>query len=71
MTLKQSDGLIKVYVIRAERIDELGDNYICGGYSSLSKAVNKLKKMPASVDYEYYIDEEYVNHADLQFYLDE
>lgn len=71
MTLKPSDEVIKVYKIRAERIDELGDNYICGVYSSLNKATDKLKKMPASVDYEYYIDEEYVNHANLQFNLDE
>lgn len=46
---------LKVYVVEAERTDELDDSYICGVYSSIDKAVDKVKSIKSDPDYECYI----------------
>lgn len=46
---------MKVYVVEAERTDELDDSYICGVYSSIDKAVDKVKSVKGDPDYDLYI----------------
>lgn len=55
LTKASSVTLLKVYVVEAERIDELDDSYICGVYSSIDKAVDKIRSMKGDPDYEFYI----------------
>lgn len=71
MTSKPSDKLINVYAVIAEGTDELGNNYICGVYSSLNKATDKMKSLRPIMGYEYYIDKAYLDPAYLECDLDE
>lgn len=52
---------MKVYVVEAERTDELDDSYICGVYSRIDKALDKVLSMKGNPDYELYISACYLD----------